>query len=72
MTVHALYKNNEQSRLLLMPDGRVGSLCGVCREFMMRLSKNSRDIEILVDLETYKSLKLSTLVPDWWGKERFE
>ena len=56
----------------VMPDGRVGSPCGACREFMMQLDKDSGDIEILFDLETEKTVKLKDLVPDWWGKERFE
>ena len=56
----------------VMPDGKVGSPCGVCREFMMQLDKNSGDIEILLDLETEKTIKLKELVPDWWGTSRFE
>ena len=55
----------------VMPDGRVGSPCGACREFMMQLDKDSGDIEILLDLETEKTVKLSELMPDWWGKDRF-
>ena len=56
----------------VMPDGKVGSPCGACREFMMQLDKNSGDIEILMDLETEKTVKLKELVPDWWGTSRFE
>lgn len=55
----------------VMPDGRVGSPCGACREFMMQLDKNSGDIEILLDLKTEKTVKLKDLVPDWWGKDRY-
>ena len=55
----------------VMPDGRVGSPCGACREFMMQLDKDSGDIEILLDLETEKTIRLKDLVPDWWGHERF-
>lgn len=55
----------------VMPDGSVGSPCGACREFMMQLDKNSGDIEILLDLETEKTVKLKELVPDWWGSKRF-
>ncbi|MBE6888798.1 MAG: cytidine deaminase [Ruminococcaceae bacterium] len=56
----------------VMPDGRVGSPCGACRELMMQLDKNSGDIEILVDYNSRKTVTLSELMPDWWGKERFE
>ncbi len=56
----------------VMPNGKVGSPCGACREFMMQLDRDSGDIEILLDLETEKIIRLKDLVPDWWGKGRFE
>ncbi len=55
----------------VMPDGKVGSPCGACREYMMQLDRDSGDIEILVDLDTLKTVKLGELLPDWWGRERF-
>lgn len=55
----------------IMPNGKVGSPCGTCREYMMQLDKDSGEIEILLDLETEKTVKLKELVPDWWGAERF-
>lgn len=55
----------------VMPDGRVGAPCGACRELMMQLDKDSGDIEILLDLETEKTVKLKELTPDWWGYDRF-
>ena len=55
----------------VMPDGRVGSPCGACREYMMQLDKDSGEIEILLDLETKKTVRLKELIPDWWGKYRF-
>ena len=55
----------------IMPDGRVGPPCGACREFMMQLDKNSGEIEILLDLETEKTVTLNQLVPHWWGHDRF-
>lgn len=56
----------------VMPDGKVGPPCGVCREFMMQLDKNSGNIEILMDLDSRKTVTLSQLMPDWWGAARFE
>lgn len=56
----------------LKPDGRVGSPCGACREYMMQLDKNSGDIEILLDVKTFKTIKLKDLIPNWWGYDRFE
>lgn len=55
----------------IVPDGRVGSPCGACREFMMQLSKDSGEIEILTDYENRTTVRLKELVPDWWGQERF-
>ena len=56
----------------VMPDGNVGSPCGACREFMMQLDKDSGNIEILLDRDTKKTVFLRDLLPDWWGKSRFE
>lgn len=63
---------NGESRIekivAVMPDGRVGSPCGACREYMMQLDKDSGEIEILLDLETQKTVRLKELIPDWWGE----
>lgn len=56
----------------VMTDGSVGSPCGACRELMMQLSDRSAKIEILTDLETHSFVTLGELVPDWWGKKRFD
>ena len=55
----------------VMPDGKVGSPCGACREYMMQLDKDSGEIEILLDMATRKTIRLKELIPDWWGRERF-
>ena len=55
----------------VMPDGSVASPCGACREYMMQLDKNSGEIEILLDLEKQKTVKLKELIPNWWGADRF-
>lgn len=56
----------------VMRDGSVGSPCGACREYLMQLDKDSPQMEILVDLETEKTVLLKDLIPDWWGTKRFE
>ena len=56
----------------VMPGGNVGSPCGACREFMMQLDKDSGNIEILLDKDTKNTVFLRELLPDWWGKSRFE
>ncbi len=55
----------------VMPDGKVGPPCGACREYMMQLDRDSGNIEILLDLETRKTVRLKELIPDWWGYARF-
>lgn len=50
--------------------GNVGLPCGACREYMMQLSKNSKNIEILKDINTKKIVKLKELIPNWWGYDR--
>ena len=57
--------------LAIMPDGKVGSPCGACREFMMQLDKDSKDIDVLMDYDTLESAKLGDLCPNWWTTHRF-
>ena len=56
----------------VMPDGSSGTPCGVCREFMMQLAKDSSEIEILLSLEPLQTVKLGEQLPDWWGKTYVE
>lgn len=56
----------------VMPDGKVGFPCGACREYMMQLDKDSGEIEILLDLESKKTILLKVLIPNWWGYNRFQ
>ena len=64
---------NGESRITkvvaVMPDGSNGTPCGVCREFMMQLGPESKEIEILLSLEPLKTVKLGEQLPDWWGKK---
>ena len=53
-------------------DGSVGSPCGACREYMMQLSNDSGEIEILINYESRTTIRLKELIPDWWGKSRFQ
>jgi cytidine deaminase len=55
----------------VMQDGSVGSPCGACREYMMQLDEESARIEILVNLESRKTVRLEELIPDWWGSGMF-
>ena len=42
----------------VVEDGSVGAPCGACREYMMQLDKDSGDIEILVDFEKRRTVRL--------------
>lgn len=50
--------------------GNIGFPCGACREYLMQLSKNSKNIEILKDKDNNEIIKLEELIPYWWGYDR--
>lgn len=53
--------------LAIMPDGKTGTPCGACRELMVQLMPDSyKDIEIMLDYETRKTVKLGDITPEWW------
>lgn len=56
--------------LCIDSEGKVGCPCGACREYLMQLSKNSKNIEIIKDMETKETIKLENLIPDWWAYDR--
>lgn len=58
--------------LAIMPDGKIGPPCCVCREFMMQLDRDSGEIEVLLDYESRRTVRLRELVPEWWGYDRFK
>lgn len=51
--------------------GGSGMPCGACREFLMQLSPENRNMEILVDFDSRKTVTLGELMPAWWGEERY-
>ncbi len=52
-------------------NGKVCMPCGVCREYMMQLGLQGKDIEILLDKDTMETIRLEELVPNWWGYSRY-
>ena len=38
--------------------------------YLMQLDKNSKNIEILKNIETKETVKLENLIPEWWGYDR--
>lgn len=59
---------NEISRVLaIMPSGKCGAPCGACRELMVQLMpEDYGKIEILMDYETGRIIRLGNLTPEWW------
>lgn len=56
----------------VMADGNVGTPCGACRELIMQLDKDSKNIQILIDKVKYITVTMNELMPDWWGTTRFK
>ena len=54
------------------PKGRGGMPCGACREFLMQLSLKNKDMEIMIDYDSRKTITLEELLPEWWGIKRYE
>ncbi len=48
-----------------------GTPCGACREFLYQLNEENEDMQIMVNYETRETVTLKTLMPLWWGKERY-
>ena len=59
---------NEIKRVLaIMSNGKTGAPCGACREFMTQLMPGRyHDVEIMLDYEAEKIMKLGDLTPEWW------
>ncbi len=55
-------------------ENRVGSgmPCGACREFLMQLSEENRNMLIMADYETRKTVTLGELMQNWWGESRYK
>ena len=53
------------------PQKNGGMPCGACREFFLQLSDKNKDMEILIDYETRKTITLEELMPNWWGWKRY-
>ena len=74
-----MYMNSGQTvikRLIAFSDrapygGGSGMPCGACREFLLQLSAENRNTEIMVDYDSRQIVTLGELMPNWWGEERY-
>lgn len=63
-----VFTNTEYNEIYsYIPNGKQGAPCGACRELMVQLMpKTYKDIEILMDYETERIIKLGDITPEWW------
>ncbi len=55
--------------LCILPDGSNGAPCGACRELMVQLMPSKyKNIEIMLDYSTGRTVKLGEITPEWWIK----
>ena len=55
--------------ICILPDGTNGAPCGACRELMVQLMPGKyKDIEIMLDLNTGRTVTLGEITPEWWIK----
>ena len=53
--------------ICVMDDGSNGTPCGACRELMVQLMPETyKDIEIIVDYQSKRIVKLGDITPEWW------
>ena len=49
-----------------------GMPCGACREFFMQLNSKNEEMEIMVDYDRRKTVRLKELMPNWRGWDRYK
>ena len=49
------------------PTENGGMPCGACREFFMQLNVKNKDMEIITDFESRRTVTLDEIFPNWWG-----
>ena len=54
----------------LPPSGNLSIPCGACREFIMQLSVENSETEIITDYKTRSTITLGELTPMWWGYDK--
>ena len=60
-------ENRMERVVTIMSTGKCGVPCGACRELMVQLMpKDYREIEIMMDMESGRTVKLGELTPQWW------
>ena len=63
---------NKIVKLLCYKDSKLVLPCCACREFLMQLHIDNKDMEIVTDVEKNEHIKLKDLVGKWWGYSKYE
>lgn len=72
--IHTMITNGEskiKKIVCIDSKGNACPPCGACRELIMQLDINSKNIEFLLDINGYKIAKMEELMPNWWGYDKF-
>ena len=72
-----MYINEGQGKIIRLlacrsepPKDNGGMPCGACRELLMQLHEENKEMDIMTDFESRKTIKLKELMPNWWGNKR--
>ena len=72
-TLHKVFeanKNEKVIRCVCFYRNEVHLPCGACRELFMQYGNGIEDMEILLDIETEKTVKLKDTMSPWWGASK--
>jgi len=64
-------ESNIEKLVCYFENGTIGIPCGACREYLMQLDDRNGELDILVDAQSMKSVKLKSLLPEWWGNNYY-
>ncbi|MBO8435979.1 MAG: GrpB family protein [Spirochaetes bacterium] len=73
-TISTMISSGESTIKRIVITDSAGNLmlpCLACQELMMQLGKESKNTEILQDLESEKAIILGAMQPAWWGDDRY-
>lgn len=55
-----------------LPNNDLCVPCDACREFLMQLSIDNENTEVLMNYDTREIMTIGELTPRWWGKEKLK
>ena len=73
--IHTMITNGESQidRIVCIDSkGNAVAPCGACRELIMQLDKESKNIKFLMNANTYEFVTMEELIPNWWGYDKFK